>query len=576
MPDQRDDNLNKVRNAGHVDVIVVGGGINGIGVFRDLALQGVSVLLVDRADFCSGCSAAPSRMIHGGLRYLENGEFGLVRESLRERDALLVNAPHMVRPLPTTIPITSLFSGMLNAAVGFIGGKSQPAQRGALPVKIGLSLYDWVTRDRRLTPKHVFRNAAETAATWPGLKGGLSGTLRWSATYFDAWISHPERLGVELILDAQRDAPDAIALNHADIVRVGDGFAVTDLLTGERIRIGTSLVVNATGAWLDETNRALAGAGLPTEPFVSGTKGSHLIIDKPALRDALNGHMIFFENSDGRICIVFPYLGNVLAGSTDIRVDKVTRVRCETEERDYILESLRLIFPEIEVTPDDVVFSYSGIRPLPRSDHDFTGRISRGHSVERLDGNPPQLCMIGGKWTTFRAFAEEATTEALKCLGRPRVRDTLSLRIGGGAGYPEDPDTFISDLSADHDLSKDRAAYLFDLYGTRARDVAAFCASYPGDKALDEDCSMTTGEVAFLLRQEFAVTLGDIVLRRTALAIRGEISARRLDRIAEIVAAERGWDDARRDQEMQKLVAELDAYYGVSPAMLENRDRRRE
>jgi len=138
MPEQRDENLEQIRRDGAFDVIVVGGGINGIGVFRELALQGLRVLLIERWDFCSGCSAAPSRMIHGGLRYLENGEFDLVRESLRERDALLVNAPHMVRPLGTTIPITSLLSGLLNAAAGFLGLSSRPASRGALPIKIGL------------------------------------------------------------------------------------------------------------------------------------------------------------------------------------------------------------------------------------------------------------------------------------------------------------------------------------------------------------------------------------------------------------------------------------------------------
>ena len=316
MPEQRDSNFAKIRDAGTLDAIVVGGGINGIGVFRELALHGLSVLLVERNDFCSGCSAAPSRMIHGGLRYLENGEFGLVRESLRERDALLLNAPHMVRPLPTTIPINSVLSGTLNAVVGFLGGRSRPARRGVFPVKMGLLLYDWVTRQRRLTPRHVLRNAAETARQWPR----LTRQLRYSATYHDAWISHPERLGLELILDAQRDAPGAIALNYAEIERDGAAFSVRDRLTGERIAVETRLIVNATGAWLDETNRRLAGPELPKEPFVSGTKGSHLIIDNPALFDALNGHMIFFENSDGRICIVFPYLGNVLAGSTDIRI----------------------------------------------------------------------------------------------------------------------------------------------------------------------------------------------------------------------------------------------------------------
>src|SRR5687767_4150083 len=152
MPKSRHESFEVLGADGLFDAIVVGGGINGIGVFRELALHGLSVLLVERNDFCSGCSAAPSRMIHGGLRYLENGEFGLVRESLRERDALLLNAPHMVRPLPTTIPINSVLSGTLNAVVGFLGGRSRPERRGVFPVKMGLLLYDWVTRQRRLTP----------------------------------------------------------------------------------------------------------------------------------------------------------------------------------------------------------------------------------------------------------------------------------------------------------------------------------------------------------------------------------------------------------------------------------------
>ena len=564
MPEQRDNNFAKTRGAGTLDAIVVGGGINGIGVFRELALHGLSVLLVERNDFCSGCSAAPSRMIHGRLRYLENGEFGLVRESLRERDALLLNAPHMVRPLPTTIPINSVLSGTLNAVVGFLGGRSRPARRGVFPVKMGLLLYDWVTRQRRLTPRHVLRNAAETARQWPR----LTRELRYSATYHDAWISHPERLGLELILDAQCDAPGAIALNYAEIERDGAAFSVRDRLTGERIAVETRLIINATGAWLDETNRRLAGPELPKEPFVSGTKGSHLIIDNPALFDALNGHMIFYENSDGRICIVFPYLGNVLAGSTDIRISEVTRVRCETEERGYILDSLRLVFPEIRVAAADVVFSFSGIRPLPKSDHDFTGRISRGHYVERLDGSPPQLCMVGGKWTTFRAFAEETADAALKELRRPRLKSSLSLPIGGGANFPSDPDTYIRMMAMEYGVSLERAAHLMNTYGTRADAVADFCRSYPCDATLDEHTCVTTGEIAFLIRREFATSLGDLVLRRTSLAICGQISACHIARIAETASAELGWESRRREREITEFVSELEAYYGVSPAML--------
>ena len=195
MAGTREEMLAALRASPKVQAVVVGGGINGISTFRELALQGVRVLLVDRGDFCGACSSAPSRMIHGGLRYLENGEIALVRESLSERDALLRNAPHFVRPLPTTVPIQHVFSGLLNSAFGVLGLRSEPAERGALAVKAGLGMYDFLSRGRRTLPRHVFRGRKATAALWPDLPP----TVRFSATYHDAWISHPERLGIELV-----------------------------------------------------------------------------------------------------------------------------------------------------------------------------------------------------------------------------------------------------------------------------------------------------------------------------------------------------------------------------------------
>ncbi len=566
MPKQREDNLDLIRSDGAFDVIVVGGGINGIGVYRELALQGLRVLLVERNDFCSGCSAAPSRMIHGGLRYLENGEFGLVRESLRERDALLRNAPHMVRPLPTTIPIRLILSGLLNSAAGFLGLSSRPASRGALPIKIGLSLYDWTTRKRRLLPRHRFRGASETLRLWPA----LTPRLRFSATYHDAWISYPERLGIELLLDTARLAPGNVALNHAEIARSGGGFTVTDRQTGEELQVNTRAIVNATGAWLDESLPTLSERRPDAERFISGTKGSHLILDCPPLYSELHGHMIFFERDDGRVCILFPYLGKVLAGSTDIRVDTAGRTRCEPDERDYILDSVREVFPTISLSADDVVFSYSGIRPLPRSDHAFTGRISRGHFVHRIDGAVPQFCMIGGKWTTFRAFAEQTADEVLAELGRPRIRETIDLPIGGGAAFPADGG-LAADLAGRHGLSAIRAAWLADAYGTRAADVLAYCLARTDDVPLDGECAITTAEIAWLARSEFVGSLEDMLLRRTPLAIRGDISRAIIERVADVMAAELGWSIERKAREIETTVSDLAYYHGVSAEMLDRR-----
>ncbi|HEY6632479.1 MAG TPA: glycerol-3-phosphate dehydrogenase/oxidase [Rhizobiaceae bacterium] len=571
MSEQRNENLELIRRDGAFDVVVVGGGINGIGVFRELALQGLRVLLVERNDFCSGCSAAPSRMIHGGLRYLENGEFDLVRESLRERDALLGNAPHMVRPLPTTIPIWSVFSGLMNGTAGFLGLTSQPARRGALPIKIGLALYDWTTRRRRLLPTHSFRGARETLRRWPR----LSPRLRFSATYHDAWISYPERLGVELVLDTKRLAPGSAALNHAELVPADGGFVVIDGPTRERLPVAPRLIVNATGAWLDESLALLSGPQRPGEPFVSGTKGSHLMLDCPALHEALGGHMIFFENSDGRICIVFPYLGKVLAGSTDIRVEAAGRVRCELEERDYILDALRGVFPDIPVSAANIVFSYSGIRPLPRSDHEFTGRIPRSHFLQRVDGPVPQLCMVGGKWTTFRAFAEQAADAVLAELGRSRIKDTLSLAIGGGADFPDEPRALEDALMKRHGIDRERASYLVDAYGTRAEDVLGFCLARADDGPIDRCTQTTAAEIVFLVRNEFVVGLEDVLLRRTPLAIRGDISSALVERVAGVMAGELGWDDERTGREIETFVADLGNYHGVSREMLHKRTQDR-
>ncbi|MEX0956683.1 MAG: glycerol-3-phosphate dehydrogenase/oxidase [Rhizobiaceae bacterium] len=568
MPEQRDSKLDLIRRDGRFDAIVVGGGINGIGVYRELAAQGLRVLLVERNDFCSGCSAAPSRMIHGGLRYLENGEFELVRESLRERDALLSNAPHMVRPLPTTIPVNSIFSGLLNGTASFLGLSRPPSSRGAIPVKIGLAMYDWITRGRRAIPKHTFRGRDKTLQLWPK----LNPSLRYSATYYDAWISYPERMGVELVLDTERLSPQSVALNHAEITCLEDGFQFEDLVTGEKLAVEARAIVNATGAWLDDSLEKLAGCNTHSRPLVAGTKGSHLVIENFELYDALNGHMIFFENTDGRVCIVFPYLGKVLAGATDIRVDKASRVRCEPAERDYIIDALTAVFPSVAIGGDDVVYSYSGIRPLPLSNQEFTGRISRSHFVHRLDGAVPHFCLVGGKWTTFRAFAEQTADAVLAELKMTRSTGTLDMAIGGGAGFSAD---YAGELAGRHGISAERASYLVDLYGTRADEVQTYCAGRDDNAPLDSLCQTTAAEIAFLVQHEFVCRLGDILLRRTPLAIRGEVSGALIDRVAAILAAEAGWDDAKTRREVDDFRSELEEFHGVSRQTLERRTRDR-
>jgi glycerol-3-phosphate dehydrogenase len=569
MSNGRQHMLAKLKDDNRFDVIVVGGGVNGIGVYRELSLQGLRVLLVEKNDFCSGCSAAPSRMIHGGLRYLENGEFDLVKESLRERDALLLSAPHMVRELPTVIPITSGFSGVMNAATSFFGWSGKPKNRGALPIKLGLGLYDWVSRKRRVLPKHRFHSASATRAIWPK----LTNQAKLSAVYYDAWISHPERLCMEMISDMREAAPESMALNYAQLHVENEGYVVEFGSTGERVPVTTNAIVNATGAWLDSTIQSLGGD--TDEQMVSGTKGSHLILDNQELTDALNGHMVYFENTDGRVCIAFPYQGHVLAGSTDIRVDEVTKVRCEEDERLYILSSLRMIFPDVSVSPDQVVFSYSGIRPLPKSEQDFTGRISRGHFIKRLDGPVPQFCMIGGKWTTFRAFAEQTADEVLNELKLKRKCDTLGLPIGGGDGFQADGSGILDRLTGKQGVSAKRAAHLTGHYGSNSETVHQICNCRGKDRSIGEGSQYSRAEIVHLIRDEQVETLSDLVLRRTSLGITGAISVGLIESLSELLAKELELSPSDIAQQRETLTHELEDFYGVLPKVLKERSHNR-
>ncbi|OCJ02536.1 glycerol-3-phosphate dehydrogenase [Rhizobium sp. AC44/96] len=569
----RKETLDGLRKSPKVDVCVLGGGINGLSVFRELALQGVNVLLVEQADYCSGASAALSRMVHGGLRYLENGEFSLVQESLVERDRLLRNAPHYVAPLATTVPIFDVFSGLANGIVRFLGLSRRPSRRGAVVIKAGLSIYDFLTRKRALMPRHHFRGRRSTLAKWPA----LNPAIRNSATYYDAWVSHPERIGMELLVDGLTSSANAAALNYATVEQNSGGeFLLRDGLSGETLTIKPALIINATGGWIDIANGALFPEKARPAPLMGGTKGSHLIVDNVGLRDMLNGHMIYYENEDGRICILFPYLGKVLVGSTDIRVDDPGTVRCEAEERDYILQSLAFVLPGVVIRPEEIVFQFAGVRPLPASKDSFTGRIPRDHFctvIESSDGGPPVLCMIGGKWTTFRSFGELAADMALERLGRKRRLDTAERTFGGGRDFPDDRGDWLRRLAATTGLAEDRAAALFGRYGTDAAEVARFIAAAP-DRMLPH-AGYSARELIFLIRGEAVEHLDDILLRRTTLAITGELSLEMADAVLEILAAEKGWPPQRAAEERTRFLTLIRERHGVCEETLSARNEQR-
>ena len=541
------------------DVLIVGAGINGVGTFRDLALNGVDVLLVDRGDFCSGASAASSHMAHGGIRYLENGEFRLVREAVRERNRMIENAPHIVRPLPTTIPIFKIFSGLLNAPLKFLGWLERPAERGGLVIKIGLIFYDAFTRGQGTVPGHVFEGRRKSLEKYPA----LNPNVKFAATYFDGSIFSPERLTVELLLDGEAEGTHARALNYVALAGVNEGnVTLKDELTGSTFDLRPRVLINAAGPWIDPANRSL---GLQTH-YIGGTKGSHLVLDHPELRKAIGQNEFFFENKDGRIVLIFPLGDKVMIGTSDLPVDDPDSVRCTPDEEDYFIEMIARVFPGIRVTREQVVFRFSGVRPLAYTRARNAGQITRDHHIQEdtLDGMPV-LSLVGGKWTSFRAFAEQVADRALAHLGLRRKADTMSLPIGGGRDYPWTGYEQLQYLNRVHELTgvaDPWAKILFDRYGTRAAAVAAYLAGGK-DAPLAHKPDMTRREVAFLALHEKAVRLDDLLLRRTMLAYLGQLTRPLVEELADAMGAALGWSKAETRAEVARALDILADRHGV-------------
>ncbi len=559
----RNDILASLKTNPNVPVVIVGAGINGIGTFRDLALNGVNVLLVDRGDFCSGASAASSHMAHGGIRYLENGEFRLVREAVQERNRLIQNAPHVVKPLPTTIPIFKTFSGLFNAPLKFLKLLDKPSERGALVIKIGLMLYDAYTGSQRTVPRHQFMGRDASLQRWDK----LNPEIEYTATYYDGAILQPERLGVELILDAEAENPGARALNYVSLVKgERDRITLRDELTGSTFDVKPQLVINAAGPWIDFANKSM---GLSTR-FIGGTKGSHLVIDNPALRQVIGDHEFFFENKDGRIVLIFPLYDRVLVGTSDIATDNPDAVRCTPEEVQYFLELVDRVFPSIKVTPEQIVFRFSGVRPLAASSAKTTGQITRDHEIQVTSGewsglSFPVYSLVGGKWTSYRAFSEQVTDKTLEFLKMPRRRDTRSLAIGGGKGYPKAAEELkrrTDGAAAWSGLKAERAQELFDRYGTRAELVAEFIGRGQ-DAPLKSLPSYSRREIGFLAQCEKAIHLDDILLRRSMLAMLGKLSRLSVEEIGDALGEACGWSPDRKKEEVERALIILDEQHGV-------------
>jgi glycerol-3-phosphate dehydrogenase len=546
---------------GDIDVLIVGAGINGAGLFRDLSAQGVNCVIVDKADFGSGTSAAPSRLIHGGLKYLETGEFGLVAQSTLERNLLLKNAPHCVEPLPTFIPVFSWTRGIWAALRTMLGSKTAPRSRGAVLIKIGLGLYDFFGSRDQVMPRHRLILKRQARKEMPHITPAIVA----GGIYYDAKISRPERLVYELVKDGLEANAKSLAANFASLTAVSSGRLTFRRSDGSELAVTPRLVVNAAGPWIDHVNRAL---GAPSQ-MIGGTKGSHILLDHPELVRSLNGHMIYFEADDGRICLVYSYLGLALVGSTDIPADDPENVRCEEPETDYFLESLRSLLPTLRFDREQIVFSYSGIRPLPACDATAPGLISRDHSApvkEPEPGRPfPIVSLVGGKWTTFRGFAEEVADTVLARLQHARRQSTRYLPIGGGKAFPADGQqrsVWINETAARTGMAVDRVDELLGRYGTTAAALLAFASAYTDEQCLTGAPAYSLKEIDWIARNELVVHLADIVLRRTTLAIEGKLTLEGLREIAGVAGAALGWSPERNAGEIEDVVTQLEKFHG--------------
>jgi len=304
--------------------------------------------------------------------------------------------------------------------------------------------------------------------------------------------------------------------------------------------------------------------------YIGGTKGSHIVVKHEELRQAIGGNEFFFENNDGRIVLIYPYYDRVIIGTSDIPADNPDEVRCTNDEINYFLDLVLRIFPTIELSRSDIVFQFSGVRPLPHSGAKTTGQISRDHSIEVLSGDWTNLAfpvysLVGGKWTSFRAFSEQVTDKVLLHFGLARKKDTYDLPIGGGHGYPHDEDELkrqVESLAAWTGVTKEKLKILFERYGSRAEAIATFMNGGT-DFVFKTLPDYSRREITFLIQHEKIHHLDDFILRRSLLAMLGRVTRETIDELAGVFANVLGWDLAQRQAEVTRTLSILADRHGL-------------
>ncbi|MDJ0724485.1 MAG: glycerol-3-phosphate dehydrogenase [Prochloraceae cyanobacterium] len=496
------------------EAIIIGGGINGAGVARDAALRGLKTILIEKNDFASGSSSWSTRLVHGGLRYLEYFELPLVRESLKEREILLNIAPHLVKPLLLTVPV--------------YGDRSRPYWK----IWAGMILYDLFSFDKTL-PGYRMLNKAKFKRIFPTLDPeNLSG----GAQYYDARVAHAERLCLENIISAKEAGADV--LNYVKVTRLHlEGKKIThltckDTLTGEEFTVkGTedAVIVNTSGPWVDEVCGSIeieATKADSSKAIVHGkkmgpTKGSHIVVDP--FPGAPESGLYVEAKSDGRPFFILPWLGKYLIGTTDFPYHKdLESIKADNDEIDYLLTETNNILPTANLSRQDIKFTYSGVRPLPNEAGKKAGSITRSHILfdGKKEGVFNLISLIGGKLTTYRQVGEEIVDAILKKQGKPISSSKTALQPLPGAIKASNPL-----IQKTIDLYRDKVslniiAHLFSLYGARAVSVLELTEENPElAETIHPELPDIKAQLVYGVRVEFALSLVDLIRRRTAIAM---------------------------------------------------------
>jgi len=526
------------------DLIVVGAGINGLGIARDAAARGLSVALVEKDDFCSGVSAWSGRLIHGGLRYLEHGEVALVRESLRERERLFRLAPHLVKPVSLLMP--------------FYKRNKRPSWL----IRMGMIAYDVLSFDKK-SPSHKILSTADVTARFSGMeKSGLGG----SALFTDGQVEYAERLCVELAVAARADG--ALILTHSEATELviengqATGVRYTDLITGEAGKLRGRVVMNAAGPWVDwllgnPSDASLAPAA--AKRHIGGSKGTHIVVDP--FPGAPTDVVYYESQSDQRLVLVIPWMGRFLIGCTDTLFNaEPDSARATVGEVDYLLTEANALMPNAGLTRESVLFTYSGVRPLPYAPGIPEWKIPRSHIIfdHKKENKAKLFSIISGKLTTYRQLAEDAVNIALRELGRPKsASPTRGLPFPGAS--TDNFASFRAQFLSTKIVKADTAVRLIDMYGTRAEQIVALVQK---DGALgerfDPSSPAIAAELLFAIDSEAARTMTDVFARRILLAFEPDHGLLGAARAAEILGGRLGWSAEEQEKQIAEYAVWLD------------------